>query len=314
MDEQNSLILEQLTRIASDLGGPVHYRAYLEGDNVADRQWEALAKDGWHLMMSTAASVDAVSLETLCEVSEHFGAELFVAPLMNVTIAHALTECSLPPDSIPVIVPAEDSGRNFLLPALTSATHAAFINQDSGVYEGLIEIARDQAVPTLHPDGQRRVLAQRPLGHSGDRAQHALDALVLTAAAELSGIAGAALQLALQHIKLRKQFRRLLGSFQAVQHRAADSMIAVEEAKSLARQLSRLHDERRLPVGLAHAALSKSIEVAFSVCSSSIQMLGAIGFTAEHDVGLYLKRTMEICRFYGPAASHRARFAHAATR
>jgi len=313
MSEQNALIIEQLTRIASDLGGPARYRAYLEGDNVSDRQWDALAKDGWHLMASAPAGADAVSLETLCAISEYFGAELFVVPLMNVTIAHALTECFLPPGAIPVIVPGDDTGRSFLLPALIRATHAAYINQDSGIYEGLIEITHDQPAPTLHPDGQRRILEQRPTGRSENRAQHALDALLLTAASELSGIANAALQLALQHIKLRKQFRRLLGSFQAVQHRAADSMIAVEEARSLARQLARLHDEGHLPAGLAHAALSKSIEVAFSVCSSSIQMLGAIGFTAEHDAGLYLKRTMEICRFYGPAASHRVRFAHPAT-
>jgi alkylation response protein AidB-like acyl-CoA dehydrogenase len=92
--------------------------------------------------------------------------------------------------------------------------------------------------------------------------------LVLSAAAELVGVASAALNLAVEYIKVRQQFGRPLGSFQVVQHRAANDAIAV--ARAIVHQTASFSGDAAHSRHLACAALSKAVDTStISLAKSS---------------------------------------------
>ena len=139
---------------------------------------------------------------------------------------------------------------------------------------------------------------------------HALnDTMLLLLGAEMLGVMGRALDIALDYLKIRKQFDRPIGSFQALQHRAVNDYIEVETTRSLVFQVAAAWDEGRGGSAIASAVKSKASGSVLAVAKSAIQMHGAIGFTDEHDIGLYLKRAMALASQYGNEAAHRARFA-----
>ena len=82
--------------------------------------------------------------------------------------------------------------------------------------------------------------------------------------------------------------------------------------RSLIFQAARALDGSGGAPGLASAALSRAARSALEVCKSAIQMHGGIGFTDEHDIGLYLKRAMTLSARYGNAGLHRRRYAECA--
>jgi alkylation response protein AidB-like acyl-CoA dehydrogenase len=137
----------------------------------------------------------------------------------------------------------------------------------------------------------------------------AYDRLLLTASAEMLGVMDKALELALGYVKTREQFGRPIGSFQALQHRAANDHIEVERVRSLLYQTCEAFDSRRGKRSMAAAVKARTSEAALTVTKSVIQMHGAIGFTDEYDAGLYLRRAMALAASYGSAALHRQRYA-----
>tara|TARA_R110000868_G_scaffold1514_8_gene11931 strand:- start:4996 stop:6078 length:1083 start_codon:yes stop_codon:yes gene_type:complete len=139
-----------------------------------------------------------------------------------------------------------------------------------------------------------------------------LDAVHLTNAAELLGIMETAQDMTVEYLKTREQFDKPIGAFQALQHRAVDNLAAIEMCRSLIFQAARALDGSGGAPGLASAALSRAARSALEVCKSAIQMHGGIGFTDEHDIGLYLKRAMTLSARYGNAGLHRRRYAECA--
>ncbi len=136
-----------------------------------------------------------------------------------------------------------------------------------------------------------------------------LDRMLLCLSAEMLGVMGRALDVAVEYLKVREQFDRPIGSFQALQHRAVNDYIEVETTRSLLFQAATAWDAGRGDAAMASAVKSKASAAVLSVCKSAIQMHGAIGFTDEHDIGLYLKRAMALSAQYGNEAAHRARYA-----
>ncbi len=139
-----------------------------------------------------------------------------------------------------------------------------------------------------------------------------IDSMLIALGAELLGVAGAALDMALAYLKIREQFDRPIGSFQALQHRAVDDYVAVETTRSLVFQAAEAADAGRGTSAMASAVKAKASSAALTVTKSAIQMHGGIGFTDEHDIGLYLKRAMTLSAQYGNEAAHRARYARLA--
>lgn len=148
---------------------------------------------------------------------------------------------------------------------------------------------------------------RRPLPAPPDRAR-AFAAL----AVEAVGVAGKALDLAVEHAKTREQFGRPIGTFQAVSHQIADVYVRTELARSLAYWAAWCVavGDGQAPLA-ACAAKAYAAEAAVAACERSIQVHGGIGFTWEHPLHRYYKRALWIEAFGGYPAEQRAEIARA---
>ncbi|MCX7314890.1 MAG: acyl-CoA/acyl-ACP dehydrogenase [Alphaproteobacteria bacterium] len=149
-----------------------------------------------------------------------------------------------------------------------------------------------------------------PSRQSSRNAVDALHSLALLAlSAELLGVMEKAQEITFDYLRIRKQFGKLIGSFQALQHKAVDIYIKTEAIRSLVFQIAANNDPYRIDPELAVAAKAKASEDALTVTQTCIQLHGGIGFTDEHEIGLYLKRAMLLSSLLGNAAAQRRRYA-----
>jgi len=139
---------------------------------------------------------------------------------------------------------------------------------------------------------------------------HTLDVAAIALAAEQLGGAQRALDMAVEYAKVRHQFGRPIGSFQAIKHRCADLLLEVESLRSAVGYAAAAvaADSAEVPV-LASLLKAYASEVYSHVAGENIQIHGGIGFTWEHDAHLYLKRAKASELFLGDASYHRARLA-----
>jgi alkylation response protein AidB-like acyl-CoA dehydrogenase len=139
---------------------------------------------------------------------------------------------------------------------------------------------------------------------------HTLDVAAVALAAEQLGGAQRALDMAVEYAKIRRQFGRPIGSFQAIKHRCADLLLEVESLRSAVGYAAAAMAEGSTEVPVL-AALVKAYasEVYSHVAGENIQIHGGIGFTWEHDAHLYLKRAKASELFLGDASYHRERLA-----
>jgi alkylation response protein AidB-like acyl-CoA dehydrogenase len=140
-----------------------------------------------------------------------------------------------------------------------------------------------------------------------ERARHlALTGMAIT----MVGACQRILDLALEHVKSRYQFGVPIGSFQAVQHKAADMHVAVERARALAYfaalTISADDPRRRLAAAMAKASAGECQSLVFR---HGLQLFGAMGFTWENDLQFALKRAKAGELMLGGAAEHRATIA-----
>ncbi|MGW6355967.1 acyl-CoA dehydrogenase family protein [Streptomyces sp. NPDC055092] len=148
-----------------------------------------------------------------------------------------------------------------------------------------------------------------PVGESGE-VTAALDAGRAALAAEQVGGSGHALDATVAFVAQRHQFGRPIGSFQAVKHRLADVLVALEAARSAATYASACMalDSPQLPVA-ASAAAAVCSETFRLATAEYVQLHGGIGFTWEHPAHLYVRRARSSEVLFGTAEQHRARLA-----
>ncbi len=133
-----------------------------------------------------------------------------------------------------------------------------------------------------------------------------LDLAAVALAAEQVGGAQKCLEMSTEYAKVRVQFGRPIGSFQAIKHKCADMLVAVESAKSAAYYAgwAASEDNEELPV-VAPLAKAYCSEAYFHCAAENIQIHGGIGFTWEHDAHLYFKRAKSSELLLGDPAYHR---------
>ena len=140
----------------------------------------------------------------------------------------------------------------------------------------------------------------------------ALDETRVATSAEMLGCMRTSLDMTLDYLRQRKQFGKAIGSFQALQHRAVDLYVQTEIARSAidraVRTLSFGVDAREKALA-ASACKARVSDAALLVAKESIQMHGAIGYTDEHNIGLFVRRALKLSAWLGNAAQHRKRFA-----
>jgi alkylation response protein AidB-like acyl-CoA dehydrogenase len=147
---------------------------------------------------------------------------------------------------------------------------------------------------------------------SGDAVQAALaeavaDATAL-AAAELVGLSECAFEITLDYIKTREQFDKPIGSFQVIQHRAVDLNVMCEVAQAGVREVLALMDretDQKVRAQLASRAKARAVTTAKRITRDAVQLHGAVGYTDDFDIGLYLNRALVLSAWLGDDAYHR---------
>ncbi|ORA11655.1 acyl-CoA dehydrogenase family protein [Mycobacterium arosiense] len=160
------------------------------------------------------------------------------------------------------------------------------------------EVALDRAALLIGPDSAATVLDE------------AIDVATGLLSAEMLGSLSAALQLTVDHLKHRVQFGAVIGSFQALQHRAARMLVAEEMTTSTVRAALRSLDEQPRDAAETVSVAKLWANEAFSlIAREGVQMHGGLGMTDEVDIGLYLKRAQVACSQWGDSTFHRRRIA-----
>ncbi|MFF0742591.1 acyl-CoA dehydrogenase [Streptomyces sp. NPDC004111] len=197
-------------------------------------------------------------------------------------------------------------GADLVLLAAEAAHGTVWLAVDAGDLEIRTHASADPTRPTAE------VTARSTLVPAG-RALTLTTALVTDLAAVLyaadaCGTAGWALDTATAHAKVREQFGRPIGQFQAVKHLCADMLVRVEQARALVWDAANAVDEAPDVRGLTAAlAAATALDAAFSCAKDCIQILGGIGFTWEHDAHLYLRRALVARQLLGTGDGHRLR-------
>ncbi len=158
-----------------------------------------------------------------------------------------------------------------------------------------------------------RAVPARPLGPPGSGAAalaRVLDTGMTALAAEAIGGAEAVLDLAVSHAKQRVQFGRPIGSFQAVKHKCADMLVALEGARAALDGALEAGDGAAGDPGIAALVAGLQCSAAYThITAEAIQVLGGIGFTWEHPAHLYFRRARSSAVLFGTETQHRAALA-----
>ncbi|WP_405878174.1 acyl-CoA/acyl-ACP dehydrogenase [Streptomyces sp. NBC_01136] len=153
------------------------------------------------------------------------------------------------------------------------------------------------------------VMARGPAAVRAHR--RALSRWELLTGAALVGLASKALDIGIDYVMQRKAFGVLIGTFQTIQHRLADDVIALDGARLLAYEAAWAQDEN-LPTAdtLATMAFLFSSETAFKTASEVLHFHGGYGYTLEYDIQLYFRRAKAWSLVAGDSRAAYARLAH----
>ncbi|GAA3940629.1 acyl-CoA dehydrogenase [Actinomadura viridis] len=190
--------------------------------------------------------------------------------------------------------------------------HAVLVLDGSGLS------AAERGEARTSVDRSRRLFEARPAGAPARLdpavAAGALDAAVLACSAQLLGAGERALATAVEYAGSRRQFGRVIGEYQAVKHALADVRVALDFARPLvygaAVSLGEGSPDAGRDVSAAKAATSEAAHLA---ARTALQTHGAIGYTEEYDLGLWITKIRALATAWGTPAFHRARVLAAVT-
>ena len=170
---------------------------------------------------------------------------------------------------------------------VVAAPDALYVGEPTGrTARPAMDPLRWQADVTVDPSVLRQV------GDAGASAR-AVDVLRVALAVEAVGVARWCLAATVEHLKTRVQFGKPIGSFQALQHRAADLAVLSESAAATASYAAwTVADSAAELPTMAPLALATCADATYRIAAEMIQMHGGIGFTWEHDAHLYFKRAL----------------------
>jgi len=301
---------------------PEKVRELADADSYDDSLWKEISELGWPgIAIAEEDGGQGLGMIELVVLLEESGYACAPSPLLG-TAGAALV----------ISAAGSDEQRSEWLPKLASGEAiGAFGGFSDGESTIFCDLPRADVVVTF--DGEGALLAPasevdfepfkaidstRSYGlvseATGERLPGDVDAgrdrLAIAIAAELTGIAQRALEMAVDYARERQQFGRPIGSYQAVSHRCAAMLLATEESRSLTYYAAWTADAEpeSLPMAAAMAG-ARSADAGWEVPSSALQVLGGIGFTWEHDLQFWLKRGRVAGRMLGTPRDHRERVA-----
>jgi alkylation response protein AidB-like acyl-CoA dehydrogenase len=156
-------------------------------------------------------------------------------------------------------------------------------------------------------DPARRLFEVRP-GEWAGNATEVLNLGALCQSAQLVGLGRGLLEQASEYVTQRRQFGRVVGEFQAVKHHLADVLVALEFARPLVHAAAVTGAERDVSAARVAAA-----DAAYLAARAALQVHGAVGFTQEHDLSLWLLKVRALRSAWGTQTYHRRRVLDALT-
>jgi alkylation response protein AidB-like acyl-CoA dehydrogenase len=311
------------------------------GSDVDDKLWQRAAELGWiDLAVPAESGGSGQGITELCLVAEEIGR--VVAP--GAFIDTALVAIALTGSSREGLVPDLAAGRAKASWAHHGRVSGSY-DDDAFVVSGratavLAAAAADWLLITADSDeGRRLVLVEQPRARvearrtldetrrwydvvldgvripaadiiSVDQGQieWLSDAAAVLTAADALGVGERLLEMTNAYVKVREQFGRPIGSFQAVKHKLADMLTTLKVARAAI-----YYAAMALDAGAADTALASSAAKAFTgqgvaaLASEALQTHGGIGFTWEHDLHLYLRRAKVDEMLHGTTAEHHER-------
>lgn len=301
--------------------------------------WRQMGELGWiGLRVPEAAGGAGLGLGEQTALAEELGAGLAPEPLVPAALSATLLAAAGAQELlVPLlaggsyIVTAWQEAPDTLLAPGSRVASRMFLPFAAGATGFLLPVAEGGKLALYHQPAEGAVVTTEATydgGHYGtlqpdlDRAQkladdigpvleEALDHAALATGAYLLGGAERAFAMTVDYLKTRQQFGKVIGTFQALQHRAADLKMQLSLMRASIEAAAATVDGGA-PAPLRQAAISRAkaraAEGAMLVCRQCVQLSGGIGYTDDYDVGLYLRKAMVLANQFGSAALHRKRF------
>ena len=337
--ESVRLIRDSAAGLAPRTGDLRRIRALRFNDPGFDRAiWAQMCEMGWPgLRLPEEAGGSALGMAEYCAIAEELGAALAPEPLIPAAMAaYALANTphatailagsqvvipawqerpnTLDPNGDTTLANGRANGRKTFIPMAAGADAFLVSSRD-----GLALIPRDapglDLVIERTQDGGNfgtLTLTNTPFTPIEGSLAPALEEATLATSAYLLGAMDRVFAMTIEYLKTRVQFGKPIGSFQALQHRAADLKIQVALTRATVESVAAALDSGLTgPARLAaiSRAKARASDSAMLVCRQAIQLHGGIGYTDEADPGLFLRKAMTLCNLYGSATLHRTRFA-----
>lgn len=308
--ELDLALRDSVGAVLEDLCGPDHLRKAAAGPPGREL-WSALAGVG---LLDALVPRDRGGLglaeESIVLVLEAVGARAVPEPLAETMLVRPL----LAEAGVEGVDPAAMISTDLGGPLVSWASDSDLLLLATASGElSLVEPSRCRLEPVATVDGTRRaarvptppaapVLAVGPL----DR-HRAWRRGVLAAAAMLVGLGQAMLDMTVAYVSQRRQFGAPVGSFQAVKHHLAGAAVQLEFARPVvyraAWSMAREAPQAGRDLAMAKAMAGQAAEIVGRAC---LQCHGAIGYTTEYDLHVFLKRSWSLARAWGGGAEHRA--------
>ncbi len=272
---------------------PERVRAAL-GTPYDERLWQQMAEQGWPGVLEMGWVEAAV-------LAEEVGRHVAPAPWLSSVLAGVESGIGCVSFGTGPVIDAPVADLALVV------TEESVTSYDISGRRPAAEPAMDQtrSLGWLDVDG----LAGTQVGDAA-AATALLDRGATLYAAELLGLSDRMLEVSVAYAKVREQFGRPIGSFQAVKHRCADMLVDVEGMRSAVYYAAWAIDADAPDASLAAStAKAWASDASRRVMASALQVHGGIGFTWEHDLHLYLKRAQLDQVTFGDAAFHRERIA-----
>ena len=273
------------------------------GMGMADIDWALLLQEvGYYSLPDSLTDTAYVAVGMLAELPAGHAARAWLSKIAEgscrVAVGHPLNlhVADAAQADLLLLPHATAAGQELHLLTRDQCTVTALNSIDASRRLSKVEWTASDATRLL--DGAQ---GQKVWDQAGERG-------ALAAAAQMLGLAQRMLDLSVDYVAQRKQFDKAIGSFQAVQHHLADIVTKIEFAKPvLYRAFYALqHGEADLAVRISHAKLQCS-EASWFASRNSLQVHGAMGYTWEVDLQMFMKRAWVLDSAWGDKAFHSAR-------
>jgi alkylation response protein AidB-like acyl-CoA dehydrogenase len=296
-------------------------RELAEAGEYADDAWKEMCELGWPgIFVPEEHGGQELGTVELVILMEELGYSLAPVPFLSNAAA-----------GLVLLYAGSDEQKAEWLPGLASGERrgavgvvrngSAELVPDAGEADAIVLVDGERATLLTSPDGVERLdtidSTRRFFRVPADGGEElpgdpgpGLDRIAAALAAELTGVAQRAMEMAVEYARDRKQFDRPIGSYQAVSHRCAEMLLQVEGARSASYYAGWTADAEPETLPLA-ASMAKAwaSDAGWRVTADSLQVHGGIGFTWEHDLHFFLKRAKVDGILFGSAREHRERVA-----